>query len=204
MIVFRLPGSGQFLSVGRIFFSNRFAISACRNQRGHSLVDMLATIGIVGVLATMSIAIVDMVGSHATTAEVNGLMADLAFSRITAINTRATVTLCASDDGLACKKTSPWSRGWIIFTDENRNRKIDGDDRLLRVQNELSPATRLEYGSGYYRYLMYNQHGQVFPGATFRFCAGDNYQRAIIVYWTGRPRVSHVASGGKPLVCPAS
>lgn len=204
MIIFRAPDSGRFTSACRSFFSNFTATGACLTQSGQSLMDMLVTIGIIGIIAGMSTAIIGLVSSHATTAEVNGLMADLAFSRLTAINTRTTVTLCASDDGLTCKKTSPWSRGWMIFTDENRNRVIDDDDRLLRVQDGLSPTSRLEYGSGYYRYLMYNPSGQVFPGATFRFCAGDNYQRAIIVYWTGRPRVSHVASGGEPLVCPPS
>jgi type IV fimbrial biogenesis protein FimT len=209
MVLLYIPVSGWFLagraSVGR-FRQNQNSIrnASIFKQRGRSLVDVLAALGIVGVIASLTPGITGMISSHATTAEVNGLMADLAFSRITAINTRTTVTLCASDDGLTCKKSSPWPNGWIIFTDENRNRMVDGNDRLLRVQNGLAEGTRLEYGSGYYRYLMYNPSGEVFPGATFRFCAGEAYRRAIIVYWTGRPRVSRVTSGGKPLTCPTS
>jgi len=53
--------------------------------------------------------------------------------RTTAINTRSTVTLCVSDDGENCNNATSWSAGWILFADENRNRRVDDDDRLLRV-----------------------------------------------------------------------
>ncbi len=173
-------------------------------QSGASIVEVLTGLGIAGVLGALVSGIGGIIQSHATTAEVNGLMTDLAFVRASAVNRRKTVTLCASGDGISCSKSSPWSDGWIIFSDGNRNRKIDGDDLLLRVQGPLSAGTSLQYGSGYYRYLMYNDNGMVFPGATFTFCSATGYKRAIIVYWTGRPRVSHRTSSGKSLSCKTS
>lgn len=175
---------------------------ACQN--GTSIIEVLTGLCVAAVLGTLAAGVGSIVQNHAATAEVNGLMADLAFVRSTAINLRNTVTLCASADGATCSTTSPWSKGWIVFSDENRNRKIDGEDRLLRVQGQLAAGTSLQYGSGYYRYLMYNRNGMVFPGATFTFCSATGYKRAIIVYWTGRPRVSQRTSAGKPLSCKTS
>ena len=189
MILYREPRSGRFI-VAR--------------QNGASLIEMLSGLAIAGILGALASGIGGIIQSHAVTAEVNGMMGDLAYVRTIAINTRKTVTLCASEDGSNCSTDSPWSNGWIVFSDENRNRVIDGDDRLLRVQGPLASGTTLQYGSGYYRYLMYNSNGMVFPGATFTFCSSTGYKRAIIVYWTGRPRVSHRAAAGKPLSCKTS
>ena len=191
MIKQRTPRERQFL----VFTSD---------QRGTSLISVLTGLGIAGTLAGLGTGIVGIIQNHATTAQINSLVADLAFVRITAINTRATVTLCVSDDGESCSNTASWSSGWIIFTDENRNRQVDGDDRLLRVQGRLAAGTSLQYGSGYYRYLMYNASGMVFPGATFTFCGANDYRRAIVVYWTGRPRISHQGAGGRDLTCGTS
>jgi type IV fimbrial biogenesis protein FimT len=181
--------------------SGHFAFA---HQNGTSMIEVLTGLGIAAVLGTLAVGVSSIIQNHATTAEVNGLMADLAFVRSTAINLRKTVTLCASVDGTSCSTESPWSKGWIVFSDENRNRKIDGEDRLLRVRSPLAAGTTLEYGSGYYRYLMYNSNGMVFPGATFTFCSTTGYKRAIIVYWTGRPRVSKRTSAGKILTCKTS
>ena len=203
MIQFCSPRPGRISSVSHCFRFTGTSASA-RNQRGASLVEILAALGVAGALAGVSAGIGGIIQNHATTAQINGLIADLAFVRTTAINTRSTVTLCVSNDGETCNRSASWSSGWIIFTDKNRNRVIDGDDRLLRVQEKLAAGTSLQYGSDYYRYLMYNANGMVFPGATFTFCGADDFRRAIVVYWTGRPRISHQGPGGRPLVCPGS
>jgi type IV fimbrial biogenesis protein FimT len=203
MITQRMPRDRQSSHVSRNSHLEATKKST-RQQLGASLVDVLTGLGVAGTLAGLGAGIGGIIQSHATTAQVNDLIADLAFVRTTAINTRTTVTLCVSDNGESCSDTASWSSGWIIFTDENRNRRIDADDRLLRVQRKLAAGTYLQYGSGYYRYLMYNGSGMVFPGATFTFCGGNNYRRAIIVYWTGRPRISHQGPGGRALTCSAS
>ncbi|MFV1996820.1 MAG: GspH/FimT family pseudopilin [Acidiferrobacterales bacterium] len=175
--------------------------SALQIQSGFSLVELLTGLTVTGVLGSLTIGISNMVSSHAVTAELNGLMADMAFARSAAITRRQTTTICASNNGSHCNKESAWEQGWIIFTDENRDRLRDPDDQLLRVQGPLSKGTLLDQGSGYYYYMMYRPTGMVYPNATFAFCNGPHYRRAIIIFRSGRARVSTVSSSGDALSC---
>jgi len=170
-------------------------------QSGFSLIELLTGLTVTGVLGSLTIGISNMVSSHAVTAELNGLMADMAYARSTAIVRRQTTTICASTDGDSCNKESTWKHGWIVFTDANRDRLRDPGDRLLRVQGPLIKGTQLNQGSGYYYYMMYRPTGMVYPNATFSFCHGPSYRRAIIVFRSGRARVSTVSSSGDALSC---
>lgn len=178
--------------------------SAHLPQNGFSLVETLTGLTIAGVLSSLSIGIGSMVSSHAVTAEVNGLMADMAYARSAAITRRQTITICASNDNINCDRASAWEQGWIIFTDEDRDRRRDSGDQLLRVQGPLSKGSQMHQGSGYYYYMIYRPTGSVFPNATFTFCHGPDYRRAIIVFRSGRSRVSSVSSSGDSLECEAS
>lgn len=178
--------------------------SAFQLQNGFSLIETLTGLTIAGVLGSLSIGLSDMISSHAVTAEVNGLMADMAYARSAAITRRQTTTICASNDGSNCNKDSAWEQGWIIFTDEDRDRLRDPGDQLLRVQGPLSKGSQMDQGSGYYYYMIYKPTGSVFPNATFTFCHGPRYRRAIIVFRSGRSRVSTVSSSGNALNCEES
>jgi type IV fimbrial biogenesis protein FimT len=178
--------------------------SAFQFQSGFSLIELLTGLTVAGVLGSLSIGMSDMIGSHAITAEVNSLMTDLALARSESIKRRKTITLCTSSDGTSCSKSAAWRNGWIIFVDSNRNRKIDGEDQLLRNHGPLRTGSDLHYGSDYFHYVMYSGDGMVFPGATFTFCSKNGYRRAIIVYWSGRARVSNRGASGKELVCKVS
>jgi len=171
------------------------------SQFGFSFIETLTGLTIAGVLGLLSIGLGDLVSSHAITAEVNSLVADLAYARSESINRRDTVTLCTSVDGAECTNNAAWRDGWIIFVDSNRNRKIDGQDRLLRQQEPLRAGSDLHYSSDYYHYVMYSREGAVFPGGTFTFCSRNGYRRAIVVYWSGRARVSTRGASNKTLVC---
>jgi len=173
-------------------------------QHGFSLIEALTGLTVAGVLGSLSIGLSNMVGSHAVTAELNGLMTDFAFARSKSVNLKKTVTICSSSDGNNCDRASPWDQGWIVFTDEDRDRLRDSGDQLLRVQAPLSRGTQLNQGSGYYYYMMYGSSGSVFPNATFTFCHGSRYRRAIIIFRSGRARISTLSSSGNALTCQES
>lgn len=201
-----LPASGQILGGAflQTCFRQKSAGSRRSTQTGFSLVEVVVSLSIAGILGVMAASAGNMLHSNATIAELNGLMADMAYARVVAIKYQQTITICASDDGNNCNKDSAWERGWIIFTDEDRDRLRDADDQLLRVQGPLIKGTRLIQGSGYYYYMMYRPTGSVYPNATFTFCHGPGYRRAIIIFRTGRARVSTVSSSGDALECEVS
>lgn len=200
----RMPVLGKYTHGVNSNFDHRSSFSSRVTQNGFSMLELLSSISIAGILGVMATSSASLMQSHVTAAELNGLMADFAYARTNAIKRQQTITICASVDGDSCDSESQWSRGWIIFTDEDRDRVRDAGDQLLRVQGPLRDRTQLTQGSGYYYYVMYRQTGMSYPNSTFTFCHGAHYRRAIIMFRSGRARVSTVSSSGETLNCEAS
>ena len=181
----------------------RPSVWRCR-QTGFSIHDLIVTSAVASVLTASAVGTVGFVQDARMTATVNQLMGDLSLTRSEALKRNTVVALCKSTDGKSCSKDEAWDNGWLIFTDNNKNRDVDADETVIRVQQPLDGKLNLRYGeTGTYYYLRYNPMGEVWPGATFSFCdsRGAKKAKAIIVFWTGRPRVSDKTSEGKPLSC---
>ena len=179
-------------------------VRARLRQAGFSLHELLVTSVIAGALGTGAVGFASLMQDTRMTTTVNSLMGDLALARSSAITRHAMVTLCKSRDGASCADDSAWHEGWLVFADANNNHDVDNGETILHVQEELAGDMTLRYGetSGYH-YVRYNPAGEAWPGATFTFCdrRGAPNAKAVIVYWTGRPRVSTKTSDGKPLHC---
>jgi type IV fimbrial biogenesis protein FimT len=176
----------------------------CR-QSGFSLHDLIITSAIAGVLTAGGVSMAGLIQDTRLTAMVNQLMGDLSLARSEAIKRHTIIALCKSVDGRSCTRVESWNNGWIVFTDNNNNHAVDADETVIRFQQALDGNLKLRYGeTGTYYYVRYNPSGEAWPGATFSFCdhRGANKAKAIIVYWSGRPRVSVKTSEGKPISCP--
>ncbi len=173
-------------------------------QAGYSLYDLIVTSAVAGVLGVGAIGVTGLVQDARMTTSVNLLMADLNLARSESIKRHAMVALCKSRDGAACSDEAGWHEGWIVFADENNNHAVDTDETVIRVQQRLEGGLKLRYGeTGKYGYVRYKPDGEAWPGATFSLCDGRGAPKAkgVIVYWSGRPRVSAKTSEGKPLSC---
>ena len=173
-------------------------------QGGYSLYDMIVTSTVASVLGVGAMGMSSLLQDARMTAAANQLMGHLSLARNEAIKRNVRVTLCKSRDGVACTDGSAWQEGWLVFADDNRNHKLDAGETIIHVQEALPGNMTLHYGeSGTYTYMGYNSAGEAVRAATFTFCDGRGAEKAkgIIVYWTGRPRVSTKTSEGKPLNC---
>ena len=163
---------------------------ACRCT-GYSMTEVLATLTVVGIVVSSGApAMQSLVYEQRLTAQVNQLFADLHLARSESIKRSAQVTLCKSNDGVACSTVSDWRDGWIMFTDTNENETVDTGETIIRVGQALATGTTLRYGTSY-RYVYFKPDGSAWPNATFTFCdmRGATNARAIIVWRTGRVRV---------------
>jgi len=172
-----------------------------RNQAGLTLVELLIGMSITVILTGLTIGSVSIIGDFVTTSEINNLMTDLYYSRSEAIKRKSTITICRSEDGESCATGSKWEEGWIVFSDSNRNRVIDEDDKILLIRDKLPGNSVLTLGSGYYYYIMFSPTGEAYPRNTFKYCRAGAAPKAIILFATGRARVSTLDSGGNPLKC---
>ena len=173
-------------------------------QAGYSIYDLLITSAVASVLGLGAVGMNSLVQDARLTATVNQLMGDLRLARSEAIKRHTIIALCKSNNGVSCSNDTAWNKGWIVFTDDNNNHEVDSGETVIRVQQMLEGDLSLRYGeTGAYSYVRYNPSGEAWPGATFSFCdsRGADKAKGIIVYWTGRPRVSSVNSSNGPLTC---
>lgn len=173
-------------------------------QAGYSIYDLLITSAVAGVLGVGAVGMTGLVQDARMTAAVNQLMGDLALTRSEAIKRNAIIALCKSGGGDSCSTGTSWNDGWIVFTDDNNSHDVDPGETVIRVQQGLNGNLNLRYGeTGAYSYVRYNPAGEAWPGATFTLCddRGAGKAKAVIVYWTGRPRVSTRTSANAPLSC---
>jgi len=173
-------------------------------QAGYSLFDLIVTSAVAAVAGFGAVGMTGLVQDARMTSLVNQLMGDLNLARGESIKRNVAVTLCKSNDGASCSDEAAWREGWIVFADDNKNREVDTNEAIIRVQQTLAGDMTLRYGeTDTYTYVRYNSSGEASRAATFTFCdgRGADKAKAVIVYWTGRPRVSTKTSEDDPLSC---
>ena len=182
-------------------------------SKGFTLAELVVSLSILAItLAIAAPSFGNLVKSNRATALVNDLLTDLQLARSEAIKLNQTVTLCKSSDKLGCN--GDWSDGWIVFSDSNRNRRIDGTDRLLVISDAIGGSLVLSWNA--FRsdnYIQFSSQGYIHSNnGTFKICPPDRdvrQARALIINRIGRARVSkdrnsdgiHEDARGRPLFC---
>jgi len=99
---------------------------------------------VVGILFAITIPSLKYFGTtNRISAEVNGLLGDMQYARMQAIQEGQTVTICSSSTGTSCSASNSWQNGWIVFMDTNGNQTVDAGETVLRVQSAFSSTDTL-------------------------------------------------------------
>lgn len=172
---------------------------------GTTLMELLTTLSIVAVLATLmapSIRTLQLDGRR--TVAVNGFLHGLFLARSEAIKRSMVVSVCRSGDGLRCNYgAADWSVGWIVFVNSDRDDppQRDPTEELIVSAGAWPGGSIISNRPAYsFRPVI-----QAVVNGTIVFCdmRGSPQARAIIISYTGRPRVAHRDAAGKPLRCPS-
>ncbi len=177
---------------------------AARYITGFTLLELLVALTIVAATLVTAPSLARMLAQHRVSTEINNLFTHVYLARSETLRRGVNVVLCRSRDGLNCSAEARWHDGWIVFEDRNDNEQRDEGETIIRTQQALHPHLQLRYGATTdYRYLRYAPDGSASPNATFTLCdrSGRSIARAIIVYWTGRARVSDRSASGGALSC---
>jgi len=178
-----------------------------RYAAGFTLVELIITLTIAGILAALAIpAMQTFILDQRLTSQANEFITDLNLVRSEAVKRGASVTLCSSVDLSGCSASTQWETGRIAFIDSDGDGTVDAGDTIMRV------GQRLE-GSNTFRPVGGSTTGITFTGAgltslasgeiTLRLCdtrlAGKAV--AVLVNFTGRARIDRTVLA---TACPTS
>ena len=198
--LFRQPSSDSNFQVQ--------AFRSCNpaHQQGYTLLELLTSLTIVGILMSISMGAMGIIHSTQTTILTNDFVRVLHLARSEAIRRHNRITICQSSNGSQCTKEDRWENGWIMFSDLNRDRFLDENEDVLQVHEPLAPGYTLTWRpSGRNRdSISFTPDGGTNKVGTFSICSISKKgpSRTIIVYRTGRVRSDTVKPGGSPPDCP--
>jgi type IV fimbrial biogenesis protein FimT len=171
--------------------------------RGFTLPELVLTLSIVAGMAGWAIPTFrDAARNAARTREVNQFVRAVHLARGEAIKRNGVVSLCPSTGAGDCGPAgTPWSRGWIVFVNLDRDSPAvrDAGEELLQAYHGWGTGRILANRAT----LSFRAFGQSGVTATFAFCddRGSAAARAVIISQTGRPRVSDRSASGSALNC---
>ncbi len=171
--------------------------------RGISLYELLMTLALVAVLLGLAVpSFSGIVARNRMHTEINALFHAIHLARKESIMRHKVVSICPSNDGLSCAPGRDWSAGWLMFENADRDEppRRDAGEALLQAhtvgENVRVTANRLGFTLRATRKRATN--------GTFVVCdtAGRAAPRALVVSYTGRPRVATKTPRGDPYRCP--
>ncbi len=170
--------------------------------RGFTLYELLITILLVALLT--SLAIPSLAGSIARQrqrVEIDALFHAIHRARKESIMRRKVVSLCPSTDGRKCLPGRDWSSGWLMFENKDRDSppQVDNGEPVL-LEHRIGKQVRV---SANRRGFTLRATFLRATNGTFVFCDPENRisPRALVVSYTGRPRVARHKTNGELYSC---
>jgi len=173
-------------------------------QNGFTLLELLVTLSIVAALGFILPSIsATLLYSNNIAVVVNKIAGDMSYARSEAVSRGQNVELCKSLNGIECIRTAQWESGWMIFVDENKNRKRELTEQRLRFQPAIDTVNITYRGSASSHYIRFRSDGATGVNGTFAFCSDSEgqYKKALILFRTGRLRLSNTRTKGKAISC---
>lgn len=172
------------------------------HSRGYSLYELIMTLGLVGLIVTVGLpSFGNMAANNRVNIEVNALFHAIHLARKDSVVRRRVVSICPSVDGQACDPALDWSAGWMTFVNLDRDWPAvrDANEPVLRW-NQVDPTNRITANRPSFSLRSTDLRA---TNGTLIVCdrAGRAKPRALVISYTGRPRVAYKNSRGKAYEC---
>lgn len=173
-----------------------------QKHRGYSLYELLLALTLVAVIVGLGLpSFGSMLARSKMRVEVNALFHAIHLARKESIMRRRVVSLCPSRDGLQCEPGLDWSSGWLMF--ENTDRDVpprrDPGEPLLQVHRVHETVRIVANRRGFTLRATVKRA----TNGTFVVCdrAARAHPVALVVSYTGRPRVAEKNPRGESYYC---
>ena len=173
-----------------------------RLNRGYSLYELLMTLTLAAIIIGLGLpSFASITARNRQHAEINALFHAIHVARKESIMRRRVVSLCPSVDAMSCEPGRDWSTGWLMFAnlDADEPPRIDAGEPLLQVhtvgENIKITANR--------RGFTLRATQKRATNGTIVVCdkAGRIAPKALVISYTGRPRVTLETTRGEPYNC---
>lgn len=124
-------------------------------------------------------------------ATANLLVTHLNFARHHAVTKRVNTTICPSSNMHTCLSNSDWTDGWIVFSDQDGNRRPDDAEDILWAELASRSGALLLTSSAGRSSVRYLQDGRSSgSNVTINVCADNTLINQIIINNAGRIRLA--------------
>ena len=169
---------------------------------GYSLYELMMTVALVSVLLGLGIpSFTHMAANARIRAEVDRLFHAIHLARKESIVRRRVITICPARDDESCDADGDWSRGWMLFVNQDRDWPAvrDPDEAVIR---HVKPDSRIRISANRKSFSLRSTELRATNG-TIIVCdrRGSGRNRALVVSYTGRPRVAYSNGRGEAYQC---
>ena len=169
---------------------------------GYSLLELMMTLAVAAMILTLGLpSFSALKARNAQRVEINALFHAVHLARKGSIMRKQVVSLCPTADGLTCNPGRDWSGGFLVFENSDRDEPPELDDgEILLYRHLASPTVKIAA----------NRRGFTLRATFLRATNGtlvvcdraDRVSpRALVISYTGRPRVAERTPGGAPYSC---
>ena len=139
-----------------------------RAQTGFTLLDLLVTITVLGILLGVGIpGFASIIRNNRIASHTNELVGALTYARSEAMKRGEIVTTCPSEDQDECAGSNDWSTGWIVFVDMNLDGARDVDEPVLQVWQAIGGGLELESSLQFVQYASTGLTSPVITNGSF-------------------------------------
>lgn len=172
-------------------------ININRYRTGFTLVELIITLTIAGILMALAIpAMKAFILDQRLTTQANDFIADLSLSRSEAIRRASNVVICKQGGSVSspsCSTSAAWSAGWVVFVDADSNGALASNESVLRIRQSLDGNNTLNAISGTNSIVFANTGLTTLSSGTeiaMRLCDSRGASKAVTVWvnFTGRAR----------------
>ncbi len=169
---------------------------------GFTLYELLITIVLIALISSLAIpSFAASIARQRQRAEIDALFHAIHLARKESIMRRKVVSLCPSLDGRSCSASRDWSSGWLMFENKDRDSppRVDPGEPVLTRHKVLDQVQIDANRKGFTLRATFLRA----TNGTFVVCdtEGRIQARALVVSYTGRPRVATHTPNGELYSC---
>ena len=169
---------------------------------GYSLYELLLTLGLAAIVFGLGLpSLAFFAADNRLRVEADALFHAVHLARQQSITARHVVTLCPSVDGESCDPENRWSTGWILFANSTGGAEAHrDDDEPVIWRHKVGRSVQIDANR---RFFSFRSTVRRATNGTLKICdhARRAPTRAVVVSFTGRPRVAYKDRRSRAYAC---